>query len=73
MNDLQSLNKAIVLSKAMGSFVDGTEEKKVYISLPDTNTILNDDCRASGEYPALPALAAGWEYRCVASRDTLKK
>ena len=75
MNDLQSLNKAIVLSKAMGSFVDSTEEKKVYVSLPDISEPPNpnDDCRASGEYPTLPALATGWEYRCVASRDNLKK
>lgn len=73
MNDLQNLNKAIDLSKARGSFVDNTNEKRVYISLPDINNILNDDCRASGEYPTLPALASGWQYRCIASSANLRK
>ncbi len=70
VNDLEILDKAIKLSKIAETFTDNTESKKVYISLPDVNAILDDDCK--NDYPTLPNLVSGWEYRCVSSGANLQ-
>jgi len=71
VNDLENLDKAIKLSKIAESFTDKTKSKKVYISLPDKNDILDDDCK--NDYPNLPPFVDNsWEYRCVASAANLQ-
>ncbi|MFH1188493.1 MAG: prepilin-type N-terminal cleavage/methylation domain-containing protein [bacterium] len=73
VTDLKTLDGAIELALFSGDPIDNTENGKVYLSLPDTNGILDDDCRESGEYPTLPALSGGWEYRCMADGIDIRK
>jgi len=68
VNDLETLDKAIKLSRTAGTLADTvTEAKKIYISLPDTD---NDD--RCNEYATLPSLVGGWEYRCMSDSAHLQ-
>ncbi len=62
VNDLESLDKAIKLSKVAGYFIDNTESNKIYVSLPHNPA---DPAGACDSY-FLPVLTSGWEYRCLA-------
>lgn len=75
ISDLKNLDTAISLAKnsLYENLTDNTASGIVYVSLPDKNGFLDDDCRASGEYPNLPILSVGWQYRCRASADNLRK
>lgn len=71
VSDLKALDGAIEMALYTNPSSDGAENDKVYLSLPDTNGDISDDCKASGEYPFLPDLPSGWEYRCRAAENDL--
>lgn len=73
VSDLKALNEAIEMALYTSSSADATEDQVVYVSLPDTNGNISDDCKASGEHPSLPDLPAGWSYRCHAVATDLHK
>ena len=76
VSDLKRIDTAIQLNRnSLDETLIGYDtlpDNIVYVSLPDTNSILTDNCGTSGEY-SLPALTTGWQYRCVASLTNLRK
>ena len=74
ISDLRRIDTAIQLNKNSldETLTDNTAANIVYVSLPDTNSILTDNCGTNGEYP-LPTLTTGWQYRCVTSSANLRK
>jgi hypothetical protein len=73
ISDLKRIDTAISLAKNSPneSLEDNSSSDIVYVSLPDKNGILTDDCMASGEYPDLPALSGAWQYRCASVAERL--
>jgi hypothetical protein len=73
ISDLKRIDTAIYLAKNSPneSLEDNSSSDIVYVSLPDKNGILTDDCMASGEYPDLPALSGAWQYRCASVAERL--
>jgi len=67
ISDLKRIDTALSLAQnSPHEFLeDNSLSNIVYISLSDKNNNINDDCKTSGEYPDLPPLAGGWQYRCV--------
>lgn len=72
VSELRTLASAVEIALFADSGVDATQNNIVYLSLPDTNGNANDDCKASGEYPSLPSLPSGWQYRCLATSTDLR-
>ena len=72
ISDLRNIDTSLSLIKNSLSEtpVDNTQLDRVYLSLPDTNGNINDDCRL--DYPSLPALSGSWEYRCNADSNNLR-
>lgn len=72
ISDLKNMDTAITLLKHSfdESLIDNAQLDRVYISLPDTNGNINDDCKL--DYPSLPALSGSWQYRCNAIASDLK-
>ena len=73
ISDLKNIDTSLSLIKNSLSEtpVDNTQLNRVYLSLPDVNGNINDDCRL--DYPSLPALSGSWEYRCNANSSNLRK
>lgn len=74
IQDIRNIDKIITLGRTQNSaLLSNVVSERLYISLPDTNGVLTDDCRVSGEYPTLPILIGSWQYRCNATSTFLQK
>ncbi len=74
IQDIRNIDKTITLGRTQSSsLLSNVLPTIVYLSLPDKNGVLTDDCRNNTDYPDLLALTGSWEYRCRADSTNLQK